>query len=445
MKYFFLLAVVAVFSACSSVKVSKVRRNEDLTNRFFYALPRNTLDVTINIKETVYEREGDPKWNKGCIPFLAEKYGLDPKVLEEVLDNKRYVKYTMISDSFAMALGNRADAEKIYAVNVDPRFFVDNVVGLTFTQDYILSEATISSENKAFELGLTTVSSLLGAVATLSKGELEKVAGRDHCDKFTKLDSLIAAYNGYITGPALPNLAEAYQTGKSLHNKRMEAEFAKVFYEKKETLRTIKFRFDPNDTMSNQTVEFFRINKQDGIVELNKALETRYTRTTEDRLEFKAVDAKDKDWYTLQFTRSSNDLLAKMESNGNNLGSEAETGLVYNVPRTAVFTIWKPQAPAPARREMLASNTYRVAQFGKTASINPKFTKASITLDPLTGALLKASGESKSLAPGNITGVGDLAGKGKAAFGGLTEEQELEKRAKILELKAKIKTLEAQQ
>lgn len=434
----FFVLIVLTISCTRKITVSKVNTGSDLAESMFYALPRNTLDVEIKVKKSTLKRDVAHSWSDACIKYLADKYDISEDDLKNLKGQVKYESHSMYKDSITMSQGTMPDVEKIYELNVRPTFFTDNVIGLTFTQDYILSEATVSSENKGFEIGLSAGSSILGAITSLSKGQWDETdkAKPSGCPSFTELDAAISAYASYITDHNLPNSTEAYQNGKAYYAKRVEKEFEKALYSKEEKIYSVKFSLNPDNKMADGNIDFFKLNTTNGIIEINQAFQNQIRTSTSDKVNF--IAAGDDTWYVLNLKRVTDDVYSKVAQL--NVASSKETGLVYNIPGTATFTLRKPKGG-----NNLLSNTYKMAQFGTTGSLSPKFTKASVTLDPVTGSLIKAGGESKSIATSNITGTGDLVGKAKEAFKKTTEEEELEKRIKLLELRAKLKSLETQE
>lgn len=433
------LAALLMVSCTRYITTQNLPAKATVTEKLFYALPRNTFDVEIKVKETKFIRTNTPKWKETCIAEVANEFDIDPDDLKKLLTTKEATIYGMYKDSITAALGAKPDVEKVYALQVEPTFFTDNVVGLTFTQDHILSDASVSVENRGFEMGLATVNSIVGVAGAFMKGSSSKPEKLEsECLKeYGALNDAIRGYTDYIVNNVSPFTVEAYQTGKAYWSKRVEKEFEKAFFKKTEKVYSVKFSLDMDNQMTDGKVALFRLDKTTGKVTINNKFSGRYKTSTPDKLNGAAM-GNEKDWYVLELTRATDDVNARIDKF--TPSDTKQIGLVYNVPGTAIFTLWKPEV-----KEVVFSNIYRVAQFGKTASLNPKFTKASVTLDPLTGGLLKAGGESKSLAASNITGVGDAIVKGRDTLKKPTEEEELEKQAKILELKAKIKTLEAQQ
>lgn len=429
---------ILIGSCAHKITVNKINSDSNLKESMFYALPRNTLELEIKVKRTTLKRDEKHQWDDVCIKYLADKYDINEDDLKNLRDKQNFESYAMYKDSISMNQGAIPDVEKIYGLNVHPTFFTDNVIGLTFTQDYILSEASVNSENKGFEIGLSAVSTILGAITTVIKGKTGSVDNSivAKCPKFPELDQAINDYTSYITDRNLPNTAEAYQNGKAYFAKRVEKVFEKVFYNKEEKIYSVKLSFNPEDKMADGIISFFRLNKTNGLIEINNVFKSRIKTSTADKVNFMPVNGDD--WYNLHVERQNDDVYSMVLPL--KITPTTETGLVYNIPGTATFTLKKPKAGGN-----LFSNTYKMAQFGTTGSLSSKFTKASVTLDPITGSLLKAGGESKSIATSNITGTGDLVGKAKETFKKSAEEEELEKQVKLLELRAKLKALETQQ
>ena len=441
MKYSFFFCATLFLVSCSTSKIGVVNQvtKDSLNQTLFYALPRNTLEFEIKIKQTIMIRGSKFKTSlsDSCLAKLADRYNVEKDVLKTLLSKDTIRQAVLDKDGLVITQGAKADINKIYAVNLVPKFNQDNITGLTFTQDWLLTEATLSSDNRSFEIGMSAASSLLGVLGLGRKGSENDSANNSIIclTDYKDLDEAVQKLEDFVTDKGLSALLpETYQASKAVYEKKIEELFKQFFYEKKEKLFSVKFTFDlPDKFYDNAATKLFRIDSA-GKLEIDSSYLNNIRLSQPDKAKFVNA-ANSANWYTIKASLSDDDVFAKIKSKITD--PRGETGLVFNIPATASIQIVQPKTNA-----VLHNSFYKFAQFGKLGYLNKKLNKVTVSLDPLTGSLIKVNGESKSVAASQITSATDIITKAHDTFKNSTETEELEKKAKILELKAKIKALE---
>lgn len=435
MKPYSALLLLFVFFGCGTSKVLVTKHSgQNLSGKLFYALPRNTLIIDIKVTETKYVRGDDFNISADCIDRVSAKFGLDKDVLKGLNASTSFLTSEVSEGGITVTQGARADVDKIFMVNVIPKYYQDNVVGLNFNKDWILTEASLSSENKSFEIFSTAASSLIGVIGSLAKGPAFTDTLDPCLSKYAKLISANTKFENFVKEAEKSGFnIESFNAAKTQLQNEIDKEFKKVFYTKKEKSYTARVVIDIDSTLKDKEATPLFALSQSGGLEMPTSLEKYIIEYSSNYITFK-TDISKSTPYFFEYKILDNDVYAKIKTSINN--PPGETGLVYNIPATIECVI-----KDNTKKTVMAAGKYKFAQFGSLGYMNPKFNKSSVVLDSLTGSLIKVSGESKSIATSTVSGIPDLVKKAQETFKKPTEEEELEKKIKLIKLKKEYKEL----
>ncbi len=443
-KIYFLLSLLILTACSNKIVVHNYSGKESIENKFFYTLPANTIDVECKIKKEVYTRGGlFPMACSSFIKIAVDSFGLDEKILNRLLTNKELTDHSLLKDGFSWSLGAVPDSNKLYIFESKPSILKDNSFTFSFNRDWTLGSATVSSENKTFEIVTTFLSSLISTATGILKGSTKdpyvEKASEACTGLFKPLLKAKKEYQNFLLSPP-PLEAEGLQLSKTARLKIIEKMIEDIFYKKEEEISVIRFSlYVPATFATNTTMKFFKIDKPTGQILINNALETNivWPKPSNKITPVIPLDT-DAGYYTISSLIdpfSVENKLSKSRGLRTNTSSGEESGIVYNVPKIIRFYL------RDDKDNILANTVFPIAQLGSVNTLSQKISKADFVLDSLTGSLTKITMESKSLATGNITTPGNILQQVDSSFKKLTEVEKLEKEIKELELRAKKKEL----
>lgn len=398
----YLLAVTFLFSCSNRVIVQRAIKDENLSGRLFYVLPANTLDFEIKIKVESYT-PGELLKTKANICEEAyiqvgvQLLGLDETALKGLLKNNLYSKYSILNDQINWSQGAVPDTSKVFVFKNKPAFYKDNTLTLAYNSDWLVSTGTISTDNKSAEILTTFVSTALSAASALAKsGSLSKATTKltKECkQKLERIVALQADYEKFQLAPP-PNLnSDALQIAKNIRLKLIEKEIERLFYTKKETVKTLKLSFYMSDIFKTATaLPLFKLDYK-GILNVNSNIykDLLWPKGSKAIVSTDLNPATELSYYSLTAASDSRDLLERYgESSFRKANTNETHGLAYNIPLNIWFYL------KDEKDNILKFSRYSIAQFGYVNTLDSRLTKADFTLDSLTGRLVKATLESKA-------------------------------------------------
>ncbi|WP_454803182.1 hypothetical protein [Mucilaginibacter phyllosphaerae] len=403
MKKLLSLFLVIAFASCSNkVIVQKAVKGELLTNRLFYALPANSLDFEVKIKEEVFTPGPYFLDNaKACLDYItigADSLGLDKKVLAEMIAaSGNWTNYELLADEIKWSEGAIPDTSKIYIFKNESKFYKDNALALSFNSDWMISQGTISSENKSFEIFTTFISTGVSVAASVFKSGVKPPKGKslpEICDKrFARLVKLKKTYEDFQMNPLKDVTAEALELAKNVRLKLIEKEIEALFYKKKETVRVMRFSLYLSEKFKDVSeLKLFKVRNSDGVLLINAAIfDDLLWPKKSSYIIGQSFSAADADAYKLTTINDSKNVLDALgTASFPKPVARLNYGIVYNVPRNQWFYL------TDMDKKLVKESRFPIAQWGTENALDPRLNKAEFTIDSLTGRLVKASMESKA-------------------------------------------------
>jgi hypothetical protein len=403
MKKIIAILFCIILASCSSkVIVQKAVKNEALANRLFYVLPANTLDFELKIKEDVYTPGTFFIANAtDCDKYIAigaDSLGLDKKALDEVFKAKAVWKNNeLLSEEIKWSEGAVPDTSKIFVFKNNPKFYKDNSLALSYNPDWMISQGTISSENKSFEIATSFVSTALSVVSAVVKSGIKPADGKtmaEMCNKrLAQLVKLKKSYEDFQLNPPKDLSAEALDLAKNARLKLIEKEVAALYYSKKETTRIVRFSLYLSDKLKNaDNLKLFKVRNTDGVLLVNSTIFDDILWPTKSTYVISQVfGGADTDAFKLTTAEGSKSVLEALGDKGFAKPIAGQDyGIVYNVPRNMSFILYDKD------KKLVKESRFPIAQWGSVNMLDARLNKADFTLDSLTGRPVKVTLESKA-------------------------------------------------
>lgn len=449
MRYFVTLSFIAAFlPACTSkILVSKFD-GAAIHEKFFYTLPANTIDLEFKINKEVYTRGGS--FTQGCPQFLtkaADSFKLDPGILNKMATMSAYTHFSLANDGISWTEGAIPDTSKVYVFSSRGSGWKDDSFSFNFNRAWMISSATLTSENKTFEIVTNFLSSAVGIVASVFKGETHGLnAGQQNPSHASECDStirpLLAARLAYLKfqlhPPALS--AEALKMSNDAQLKMLEKLVENLFYKKQQEVSALRVSmYIPPSFGTDMTIRFCRIDTGTGHLIINSALKPYILSPLQGtKVSYATPSLSDGDWLDLVTTIDRNSVQAVIKNAvQSNTSPGVETGIVYNIPKNIRLTL------LDENKEIILSNNVPVAQLGSVGTLSQKVSKADFKLDSITGQLTSIATERKSALAGRISATGSLIQAADSSFKKETELDKLKKESDELDLRVKIKEAKA--
>jgi hypothetical protein len=222
-----IITLVCLAGSCSNkIVVQKYDGSANIEEKFFYALPANTLEIECKIKKESYTRGN--LFLTECEEFLrmaVDSFDMDKNIMMRLAKDKILADFSLLKDGFSWSLGAVPDSNKIYTFKNKPSFLKDNSFSFAFNRDWMLSTATVTSENKAFEILTTFLAAVTGTAGAIFKGGSSKdstLTLTSACaGKFAPLIKARREYQNFLLNP--PNVnAEDLQMMKATRLKAIE-------------------------------------------------------------------------------------------------------------------------------------------------------------------------------------------------------------------------------
>lgn len=502
-----IIGIVAMFAlyGCSAVSQSvyKVPENNDCTEAGVnaskckkfdgvpYVLPRTALKVTIPVvKKTLVEgsfvseaREIFARVNKCAWDKKDGMSSCDAQSFNNLLKTNACIKHVFdradklgvkiaVNDPDAKPdyqLGDvlisseaQPDPDQLYFVEVKGGMFERRSLDISFASGGILNDITSSAEDKTAEFAAKTFGSILGAAAknvTFGKysasDETEKNNIETNCNRnpYQNLVSralgildYITNFPDYRTNQLTQNIPSFSKDTLELRLKELDAtnDAARAVFEGSKKSETESYEVTLLPKTNGSTIQIAAFNKACGLYRTVQLSET-IPSSNVPQLDKDLNGCKSNDMANVQAIFSSPPQMtgASLPARiSDSLDAGGNTrGIYYRVPETTRVVLKKDN------NELIVKDI-PIAQFGKTASL-PAQTGSSnvtykVTLDPVTGMLLKVNisseAASTSVAKDVIDPVGDYLKASKSINDELTQ---LQRQEAILKTKKSIKELNA--
>lgn len=415
----------------SAQKVYDVANNGKIDGGISLILPRVSYMIEVPVLTTTYKqglmlKQGDE--------FLAQciRYGANRKACTELLLKKSndasYSEYAIQEDSIRLTPLSTPDYTKAFYIDPKKKWYANQTLSFTYGTDGMITDASMTYENKSYDLVMKGVGGLIGLVGNfvgLGKGP-GNIKGNE--GKIKELEDILKKIDS-LTNSA--DDIDMYKERIAKLEKKYAAAFAKYFYTAKLTVKTTKILIIPaakNNTPAYGnplTYQLFSLDKTNGKIIINNN-----PSVTADVIWYKnaEVGTIGNTAYTLQVSLLSKSVQATehFDSRPNNT-----TYMPYNVPaKTDVKLIKK----SDKGEDILYHEMQDMPQFGIVAYLkNPK-NKKNIQYDPLTGAIKKIDIESKAISTDNIGAAADLLDKGIKMSLPKTENQKMKEEVERLDL-----------
>jgi len=450
MKNIRLFGMMLLFTSCSKIMVQHAESTAgSLQSRLFFALPANTIEFTIKIREEKYEM-GQVLKNAECLKYLSKtktNLGLDINVLNMfVKKNADYSFFSIIKDEIEWSEGAIPDTSKIFVFQNRGKWYKDNAFGLTYNDDWIVKDGVTSTENKSYEIVTSLASTVGSIVSSFVKSGNESLQIIDNKDCLSKLKTLIKlkdAYENFQLYPPSNVNAEALVMIRNAKVKQIEKEFEKLLYKKTEETKTHKFSLYISDVFrKGDKVNIFSVDQSNGNLLINSHIYNDIIWPVDSKKILSVnLDIDDSIVFTLSAMEDERTVFFKMKSSSfTTVKNKVNYGLTYNVPSIRTFYL------RDENGNIVKEQRFPIAQFGAINTLNQKLTRADFTLDPLTGSLVKVNLESKAaLTSEKIKTGGALLSQADSLFRKPkpTMIKKLEDEVKELELRVKKKEAES--
>lgn len=435
------LATVLLPACTSKILVTKFD-GATINEKFFYTLPANTLDLEFKINKEVYTRGGS--FTPNCAEFLriaADSFKLDPVILNKMAATSAYTHFSLATDGISWTEGAIPDTSKVYVFSSKGSGWKDDSFSFSFNRSWMISSATLTSENKTFEIVTNFLSSAVGIVASVFKGggqhDLSHSSG---CDSTVRplLKARLAYLQFQLHPPALGG--EALKMSNDAQLKMLEKLVENLFYKKQQEVSVLRLSlYIPPSFSKDMTMPFCKIDTGNGHLIVNKALQPYILSPLQGtKVTYATPGLTDGDWLSLVTTSDHNSVQAVIkDALQSNTPPGVETGIVYNIPKNIRLTLLDKDD------EIVLSNNIPVAQLGSVGVLSQKVSKADFKLDSITGQLTSIATERKSALAGRISATGSLIQAADSAFKKDTELEKLKKESDELELRVKIKEAKA--
>ena len=436
-----------------------------------YVLPRTTLKVTIPVIST-NETEGSfvselRKKKASASPFANNKcikhvYDLGDKIGVEIFElEKPKISYEL--SDVSVGTGAEPDPNQLYYLQVKGKLFEKRSLDITYADSGILNTLTSSSEDKTAEFAAKTLGSILGAAAKF--GTFQVLDDRGEQDQLD-VDCAGSPYKN-IVYRAMGTL-KFIETFPSIRNKELTG----VSNNAAPGKDNLELRLKELDASYSAALAVFKGSKK----KVPKTYEVTLLPELDDRLPITLAQfstscglSQAKVTVPSQIVQSNIPKSCSTDSNTSNItailtsppnkggtslptrisdsldSGTNERGIYYRVPKTSRISIQEKNLSKTNESEVvdLLVQDVAIAQFGKTASL-PASTGSSnvryqVTLDPVTGMLLKVKIDSEtantSIAQDIATPAGDYL---KARKESHDELEQLKREDDILKTKLSI-------
>ncbi|MBL7473091.1 DUF4831 family protein [Robertkochia sediminum] len=428
MNFRFSILLMLILSACSSVNTVPLNDVKKTSNGFYYALPKNNISVSFEIKQTSYK--------KGKYWECAKSLGFNEN---EIIDDKKE-KTVYSIENVTVTPKVYLDDTKIYKLKINQSFLNKTDFSLEYNKQGELTSGSQKIESQIIPF----TSSIAGIVSKLivPGGSLGPTAPGlvppSKCDP-GKI-KLIIQEIGQIQKQKLAVL----EVSATLSNEQLKFRLDKLDEiennlishftgYKKITTKTVSFEISPESVYKYPTKkqELFRISENNG---LRRIYEMDNTRPDSTNIIFASkvnLDGKNSKAISItlnsleQFTDS---IATKIQA----IKDESETitgSFFYRIPKNIEIRILKGD-------KTIKSKELPIPQLGIVVGAPSKLKKFTFKLHPGLGSILSFNGKTDSIPIGDIDSILNKLVK--------TEDERtietLENQLKIKELRQKLES-----
>ncbi len=469
------ITLLIFITSCAWVKVERATDTNKIKHQHYFALPKLIMEITIPVEKTVYTKAvpstyalleteyGSTAQSNQIIKFdsidliadierLVSVFGIKRDVINK-LSNQKSVQSFKIGKP-QLKFSNMIDESKIFIIQ-PKSFFAKQNINITHSNAGVLKTLDISTDILIDDYVVSGLSAI-GSVVAAARGTEGKNKARDEFvnPNLKELDKLIGHRNEliYNDGNVITDKG-VYDDQLKKINQSIQKILAKYVYSSQTSKSSITVMYKP-ETHADVPIDnqiLFLVNKSNGSItpncSLNEQLSIFYSWKINNCVNI--VPSQDSDLYYIKFTKERNSFYDLV---GDKLPSNL--GYPYNVPRNTVVELSKIALNRSKNKTSVDAspidnfdttryyhNRIKVPQFGKIAYLSRKQSKAVISYDSLTGEIRTVSSINSSNNSENVATFGTSTQLILEALKSDDEVTRLEREAKVLELKKKIKEL----
>ena len=436
-----LLYFILAFQAYGQrIEIEKVSSSENVSDiGIFYALPKSILVVDVEITKEVYKAPKDSKLCKelfgDCDNFFGGK-NLPYKNGEKfkISDMKVYVESVI-------------DVDHIYKVNARKKWNKDKGLNFTLSENGIIKGATASSEDKSFDIILSSLSAITSIIRSSSPSAMGKEALEDNKLDPTKLKlkkrilDLLSKRENLISSPNYATTKETLEFQINELNKIIAKDLGIILGLKSVKKKIFTFEINDFESKINNTIysdTIFKIvnkSKNSGVNVMKK---------------FEQFNFIPEEFRSESKTGKIDDFIIQIEKSGISLGEKLSTkittddnerkGLAYRIPGGINVKIFNGKLKEPNEKKEIFRGGYLIAQLGSIAYMPYKIDSATLEYYENLGWLKSVNLTSTSISPERINNASSTL-KNLRDVINPTEAEDLAKKIELIKLRNEYREL----
>lgn len=438
-KIIFISFLVANFG-CRTIDVKKASNGFE---GVFYKLPATQLQIEVEIKTTTYTKSGCFGANKGKLEGKVSKSLLD--ALDKMSPGESLINRKI--SSFTISPRSVEDQSKFYSISTSRKLLQNRTFGFNFNERGFLEKADFTAEDQAIPILTQVVSSTASVVGSVVGVRAGAAPAKNPCDNFLELADLISAKRlEFVTFEKISAPGGNEMPGKETYERvlleldKMDLNiFGQLFFTTDIKTEKIILRYLPAKSADHLFEKpILAFDAGSGNVHVNKdVIAPRYTLSGGgSKILFESeTDLPKQKSISIYSLKIDGDGIDKADIDslpGNS--STSAGGFFYNIPIRCQVYITNSAGK-------IYQTEIDLPQWGRVGRLSKNLSKLNVVLNPLTGALVNVSGESKGLSAEQLKALGESLEKARDVFI-IDDLAKMDKQIQLLEKKAKLNSFE---